>query len=405
MDSQIGGNGLMRKSKKYLFASLVVLSSIVFTCASVRQSNVLELNARLTAVESQTLVSQNGRFVFGFVSLGENDKYLSIWYTMSPDGLPTVVWMATLVPVVDDGFVVLSEDGELILYDSMLDIDPSWSSCTNGNNVTRAVLTNTGNLVLYTRKSQPVWQSFQEPTNTLVPGQKLTTPSQLISWSSSTNPSPGPFYLIMQYDQNLVLYTTPLRQANWSSQTWVPRPAFSSAYTELDEVGSLVVHYFNESGAPLSVLFNSSLDHGRTDVTRRVTLDIDGNVRMYSWDETTKQWLTVWRALSEKAISPPSPPPSFHTVSPPSPSPSPLSCSGSDCEAANAPAVAPASLLHASSAQRQSQSKPVIYLLASLFACVVCKGSTLHGMHGKGWECKASKRTPASSTQDSCFLY
>eukprot|EP00249_Psilotum_nudum_P022158 c28396_g1_i2 orf=380-1489(+) len=358
MNSQIGGNGLMRKSKKYLFASLVVLSSIVFTCASVRQSNVLELNARLTAVESQTLVSENGRFAFGFVSLGENDKYLGIWYNnMSSDVLPTVVWMPSVRPV-SDGFVTLSEDGDLVLYNSLSWFDPNWASLTSGKNVTRAVLMNSGNLVLYTSKSQSVWQSFDEPTNTLLPGQKLIAISQLISWSSSTNPSPGPFHLIMQYDQNLVLYTNPPSPANWSSNTWQQGPATSSAYTELDDFGRLVLHYWNVAGFPLSVLFNSTLDEGRSDVIRRVTLDIDGNIRMYSWNETTNHWLTAWSALSDELISPspsstslatqesPSAQASAYTASPPSPPPSPLSCSGSDCGAANPPAVASASSLH-----------------------------------------------------------
>ncbi|MFS7938572.1 putative non-specific serine/threonine protein kinase [Helianthus anomalus] len=53
-------------------------------------------------------------------------------------------------------------------------------------------LYNTGNLIIHEHEN-PVWQSFDYPTYTLLPNQLLTKNTQLVSSKSSTNYSSG-FY-------------------------------------------------------------------------------------------------------------------------------------------------------------------------------------------------------------------
>ncbi|KAL2535601.1 Receptor-like serine/threonine-protein kinase [Forsythia ovata] len=52
-------------------------------------------------------------------------------------------------------------------------------------------LLESGNLVLLNEQGKIVWQSFEFPTDTLLPGMNLTTQQWLTSWKSSSDPAPG----------------------------------------------------------------------------------------------------------------------------------------------------------------------------------------------------------------------
>lgn len=67
-------------------------------------------------------------------------------------------------------------------------------SCENLQlNVSQAVILNTGNLVLYNTRKEVVWQSFDTPTDTLLPGQNFnaSTHMSLHSWKDSTDWTKG----------------------------------------------------------------------------------------------------------------------------------------------------------------------------------------------------------------------
>lgn len=95
----------------------------------------------------------------------------------------------------------------------------------SANGQVRAVMQDDGNFVLY-GPGGTIWAS-----GTTTPGSSVTTqddgnvvladPSGNVSWSTST-PS-GPAYLVVQDDQNLVLYSDSDRRVLWSSNTPLPR--------------------------------------------------------------------------------------------------------------------------------------------------------------------------------------
>jgi hypothetical protein len=69
---------------------------------------------------------------------------------------------------------------------------------TSGGNDTYARLLDTGNLVLKNRASHILWQSFDHPTDTLLPGMKIKdakTGWSLTSNTSIQDPAPGHFSL------------------------------------------------------------------------------------------------------------------------------------------------------------------------------------------------------------------
>ncbi|KAL9993883.1 putative protein kinase RLK-Pelle-SD-2b family [Helianthus debilis subsp. tardiflorus] len=75
--------------------------------------------------------------------------------------------------------------GELVLQD--VDGSSVWNTNTAGKSVVGMNLTDSGNLVLFDVNGSVVWQSFDYPTDCLLPGQRLFQGQQLIPSVSSTD--------------------------------------------------------------------------------------------------------------------------------------------------------------------------------------------------------------------------
>ncbi|KAK3199307.1 hypothetical protein Dsin_022722 [Dipteronia sinensis] len=152
--------------------------------------------------DGETLVSSRESFELGFFSPGNSTKrYLGIWYKKSNK---TVVWVANRNnPIIDrQGVLTISNYGNLVLLNTTNSI--IWSSNTSRkveNPV--AQLLDSGNLVLKDNFSEGsesyLWQSFDYPSDTLLPGMKLGwdlktgVERYLTSWKSSDDPSYGDF--------------------------------------------------------------------------------------------------------------------------------------------------------------------------------------------------------------------
>nr|BAJ94342.1 predicted protein [Hordeum vulgare subsp. vulgare] len=163
---------------------------------------------------NQTLESAGGVFRLGFfVPPGSSDgrAYVGIWYAAIPE--QTVVWVANRRnPVVrPPGVLSLSADGRLVILDGRN--ATVWSSddaADSGGVATRATaqLLDNGNLVVShggesqsgsTGRTGVAWESFDYPTDTLLPGMKLGVDGRssisrnITSWRSPADPSPGDY--------------------------------------------------------------------------------------------------------------------------------------------------------------------------------------------------------------------
>nr|XP_043615388.1 EP1-like glycoprotein 3 [Erigeron canadensis] len=82
-----------------------------------------------------------------------------------------------------------------------------WTTNTAGSSVVGTNLTDSGNLVLYDSNSQVVWQSFDHPTDCLLPGQPLFQGQKLIPSVSSTNwTAQKGMYALQVTDKGLFAY-------------------------------------------------------------------------------------------------------------------------------------------------------------------------------------------------------
>ncbi|XWS33031.1 hypothetical protein CRYUN_Cryun22dG0043000 [Craigia yunnanensis] len=127
-----------------------------------------------------------GTFVCGFhcQRLQGNCLFaISIFKTNTSNGTisslsPKIVWSVNRNnPVENRATLQLSEKGDLMLQDP--DGTLVWNTNTMGKFVSGLSLTEEGNLVLYGRNNEMVWQSFDHPTDTLVPGQALVSGQKL----------------------------------------------------------------------------------------------------------------------------------------------------------------------------------------------------------------------------------
>ncbi|PON43775.1 S-locus glycoprotein [Parasponia andersonii] len=139
---------------------------------------------------SGTLVSSENIFELGFFSPGKAQyRYLGIWYKTTPD---VIVWVANRDNPLTDSY----GESKVIIWSS------NSSSSRVGKNLV-AQLLDSGNLVLRevnTMNSQHyLWQSFDYPTDTHLPGLKLGwdfitgLERYLTSWKSADDPSTGDF--------------------------------------------------------------------------------------------------------------------------------------------------------------------------------------------------------------------
>ncbi|CAM8918467.1 unnamed protein product [Rhodiola kirilowii] len=189
------------KPKTYTLLFIISTSLALFRRLCLA-SDTISANQSLTI--SERLVSQNGEFELGFFNPGYlNHWYVGIWYRNIPSW--TIVWVANRDdPVNGPNGMLRIADNKLVIYDSVNN-EQVWSSNGSSNiNMTNPVakILDTGNFVLKeaaAAESVYVWQSFDYPTDTLLPDMKLGWDSltgidrYLRSWKSADDPSSGKY--------------------------------------------------------------------------------------------------------------------------------------------------------------------------------------------------------------------
>ncbi|XP_050208366.1 G-type lectin S-receptor-like serine/threonine-protein kinase LECRK1 [Mercurialis annua] len=251
----------------------------VVTGAQQERSSKIELGSTLFPASHPTSwFSASGQFAFGFYPEGAGFA-VGVWLVGKHN--ITVVWTSNRndEPVSENSTIVLTNDGYLLLRTGQ---GGDKRIATNADAASSASLQDSGNLVLFNKNNNVIWESFNHPTDTILGGQTLFSGGQLIS-SSEYIHSTGQFHLKMQDDGNLVLY--PLHTGD--------TPADAYWYTETFGHGSEFDLFLNSSGRLLiinrtnqyaitQVADSSSSGKSDNSTIYRATLDTDGVFRMYS---------------------------------------------------------------------------------------------------------------------------
>ncbi|KAB2604079.1 G-type lectin S-receptor-like serine/threonine-protein kinase RLK1 [Pyrus ussuriensis x Pyrus communis] len=149
-------------------------------------SKNISLGSSLTALNddnSSSWTSPSGDFAFGFQRIGKDGFLLAIWFDKIKD--KTIVWSANGDNLVPEGSKVeLSIGGDLMLTDATG--KRIWSAQSVSPEVAYASC-------WYSQDSSNVWESFDEPTDTILPTQILNQNNKLFARYTATNYSRGRF--------------------------------------------------------------------------------------------------------------------------------------------------------------------------------------------------------------------
>uniref|UniRef100_A0A803LIS4 non-specific serine/threonine protein kinase n=1 Tax=Chenopodium quinoa TaxID=63459 RepID=A0A803LIS4_CHEQI len=224
--------------------------------------------------------SPSNDFAFGFHNKIEptGTFLLAIWFNQVPE--KTITWSANRdQPLPSGSKVELNTDKGLILTDpSGQEIwRAKFPDRGDGERLAYAAILDTGNFVLATKASATLWQSFDEPTDTLLPTQVLNPGGQLIARYKEHNYSGGRFSFKQTKSGNLSLFTT-----NFPLYTSINSDYWDYTNT-MEGLGHQVV--FNQSGFMYliakngSILINMFFDEKSIEnmFYQRVILDYDGS--------------------------------------------------------------------------------------------------------------------------------
>ncbi|XP_057810908.1 G-type lectin S-receptor-like serine/threonine-protein kinase At4g27290 isoform X2 [Salvia miltiorrhiza] len=251
--------------------------------------------------DGDTVVSSGGSFVMGFFSPGNSEnRYVGIWYNKL--SVQTPVWVANReVPLTNtSGVLKFVEPGILALLDESKGV-VIWSA--NASSTVRnpiAQLLDSGNLVVRDvndPKNFP-WQSFDHPTDTLLPGMKLgwdyaaDVEFYLSSWKSYDDPASGDYTYHCDptgYPQNVLRKGRDKRYSTgpWNGLTFSGLPGLSR--NPVFKFGLVM----NEN----EVYYHYELLNNL--VISRYTLSQSGVGQRWSWDDQTQSWRIYLTAPTE----------------------------------------------------------------------------------------------------------
>ncbi|KHN04306.1 G-type lectin S-receptor-like serine/threonine-protein kinase [Glycine soja] len=281
--------------------SLLTLFFSLLTHNSLAALTNVSSNQTLTG--DQTLLSKGEIFELGFFKPGNTSNYyIGIWYKKVT--IQTIVWVANRDnPVSDKNTATLTiSGGNLVLLDGSS--NQVWSTnitSPRSDSVVVAVLRDSGNLVLTNRPndasasdSDSLWQSFDHPTDTWLPGGKIKLdnktkkPQYLTSWKNNEDPATGLFSLELDPKGS----TSYLILWNKSEEYWTSGAWNGHIFSLVPEMRANYIYNFsfvtneNESYFTYS-MYNSS-------IISRFVMDVSGQVKQFTWLENAQQWNLFW---------------------------------------------------------------------------------------------------------------
>ncbi|KAM3749531.1 hypothetical protein ACB098_05G192600 [Castanea mollissima] len=240
-------------------------------------------------VDGQELVSSGESFVLGCFSPGNSNPL-------------TIVLVANRENPLNDsyGHLSIGADGNIVLLDGAE--NTIWSSkSSKAIKVTIAKLLDSGNLVLMDgsdgNTDSYIWQSFEYPADTLLPGMKLGWDIKtglhlfLTSWKSADDPSPGNFSYgiglgglpeIVILEGSLIKFRSGIwNGVHFNSQNWNPSTAFKANFIlNIDSVSYMY-------------------ENGKNTTITRLLLDQNGLVQRYVWNDQTHRWYATYEARKD----------------------------------------------------------------------------------------------------------
>lgn len=252
--------------------------------------------------DSQTIVSPGQKFELGFFKIGNpSGQYLGIWYKNLP--IRTFVWVGNREsPLINSsGLLKLGDDGRLAIVNESGSV--IWSS--NSSRTAKmpvAQLLDTGNFVVKDagddNDESYIWQSFDYPSDTLLPGMKLGWNTKtglnryLTSWNSSDDPSPGEYTYSVDPRglPQLVLRKGPVelfRSGPWYGTQFSGVPVL--------QVNPVFTPIFVSNADEVYYTYNITAN-----IPSRFMLSQSGSVQHLSWNDRHSNWYVLFTVQEDR---------------------------------------------------------------------------------------------------------
>nr|AIZ68213.1 receptor-like serine/threonine-protein kinase SD1-8 [Albuca bracteata] len=285
----------MRKLYNKLF---IFLSIILFLPSLSNSTDILTPNKPLSVNES--LVSSDGTFTLGFFSPtnSNNNLFIGVWYKRIPE--QSVIWVGNRRnPVTNTTAVLtLTNNGSLLITDGKSEVFWSSASTTSVRNPIGQLL-DTGNFVVRdastTNSKIFAWQSFDYPTDTLVPGMKLGwnltsgLNRNLTAWASPTDPSPGNYTLAMDLRGDPQLYFWNSGVVQWRSGPWTGLDFSGQFPATMTYTNTFVFSFVNNKE---EVYYATGVINKST--LTRLVVNQSGITQSFVWLDGSNTWNLYW---------------------------------------------------------------------------------------------------------------
>ncbi|XP_030941779.1 G-type lectin S-receptor-like serine/threonine-protein kinase At1g11300 [Quercus lobata] len=279
----------------FLFVLCCLCLNLVLAIDTIRSSQSIKDK------DSDYIISNGSTFKLGFFSpVNSTNRYVGIWYNKNSVSPAQWVWVANRQKPLKDasGVLTIFKDGNLVVLDGQKKI--LWSSeVTNSVFNSKAQLLDSGNLVLQDTTGTIIWESFQFPTNTMLPNMKISSNArtgkkvQCTSWKSPSDPSIGSFLggAQPQHPPQALVWKdgSPFwRSGPWSGRTFSGMQemyhVFQNGFSFVeDQDGTFVLSFF---------YVNMYLSH--------IVLTTQGDMELRYWDNEKEDWKVLWKALKSE---------------------------------------------------------------------------------------------------------
>ncbi|KAJ8769668.1 hypothetical protein K2173_005271 [Erythroxylum novogranatense] len=274
------------------FFFLVFTSLATAIAAQERQFNI-SLGSSLKPITNSSWLSPSGLFAFGFYPQGSGYA-VGVFLAGIPDR--TVLWTANRddLPLTRDVTLLFTRDGGLVFVanggqiTSFISVSQSASS---------ASLSDSGNFMIFNSVHQVIWQSFDNPTDTLLSTQRLKAGNALYSSASAADHSTGIFSLQMQRDGNLVQYPINSYRAVFSYWASGTAEAGDNVTLNLDSDG----HFYLRNSTGFNIREFRKEGVTKNEVFYMARLETDGIFRLYSRNLSLNDgWSVEWSSITDK---------------------------------------------------------------------------------------------------------
>ncbi|XP_041026336.1 G-type lectin S-receptor-like serine/threonine-protein kinase At4g27290 isoform X2 [Juglans microcarpa x Juglans regia] len=277
----------------------LILWYVWLSSVSPRPSTAATVSDRLTQnqvlEDGQTLVSSGQRFELGFFNRGNSSRrYLGIWYK---NITLTVVWVANRNKYISgqSGSLSVGSNGFSLLLNKSEKI---WS--VNATRVLQSPilqLLDNGNLVLKEENNPDlegyVWQSFDNITDTLLPGMKLGWNLKtglyrnMTSWLSAEDPSAGDYTFSLDSPETPQLV---LSKGTQKKYRWGPWDGVRFSGSNELRSNPVFIPMFNSSREEVYYTFEV-IDQEST--LSRFVVTQDGWIQYLTWSKSSNEWVTM----------------------------------------------------------------------------------------------------------------